>query len=276
MFCRTFKNCYNVSKGRKMLGAIIGDLAGSIFEFKQASHLSNIKIKKIIDKNAFFSDDTILTVAVADAIINKKDYEKTLKEYALKYDDKIPTGIPYFKTMFSPDFMRWVNGNADGKSAGNGAMMRISPVGNFFKTEEEVKDNARLCTATSHNSAEAIFCATTVALIIFYAKQGLTKHEIFDKLKLEIKKPNLTHFNLTCFETIEVCLFALFESNSFEEAIKNVIFFGGDTDTNACIVGSMAEALFGIDDSLIRQAKSKLPKEFNDIIDKFYAITDKH
>lgn len=255
-----------------MLGAIIGDLAGSVYEFGQVSHHSTVKIRKIIEENAFFSDDTILTVAVADAIINKQSYETKLREYALEFDEKIPKGIPYFKSMFSPNFTSWAKGKADGNSAGNGAMMRISPVGNFFESEKDVVENARLCTIPSHNTQEAISCATTVALIIFYARQGLSKEEIMDKLKLKIKKPRLTHFNLTCHETIDVCLFALFSSNSFEEAIKKAIYFGGDTDTNACIVGSMAEALFGIDPKLKQQAMSKLPKEFCEIIDKFYSL----
>lgn len=255
-----------------MLGAIIGDLAGSIYEYAQVKQHSNVEIKNIIEKDAFFSDDTILTVAVADAILNKKSYEEKLKEYAIKYSTKIPQNIPYFKTMFSPNFMNWANGSKEGTSSGNGAMMRISPIGNFFETESEVKENARLCTIPSHNTPEAISCATTIALIIFYARQGFTKHEIIDKLKLEIKKPNLTNFNYTCADTIDVCLYSLFNSNSFEEAIKKAIYFGGDTDTNACILGSMAEAMFGIDNSLKQKAKAKLPKEFNEIIDKFYKL----
>ena len=253
-----------------MLGAIIGDLAGSIYEFEQINNFHPVKIKNIIEDNSFFSDDTILTVAIADAILNNVDYEKKLKEYAIEYGNKIPQGIPYFKTMFSPGFTKWAKGNFQGESAGNGAMMRISPVGYLFNTEDDIIKNAHLATIPSHNNKEAIESATTVALIIFYARLGLSKQDIIDKLNLKIKKPIITKFHYTCADTIDLCLYSLFNSNSFEESIRLAISFGGDTDTNACIVGSMAEAMFGIDENLKEKAISKLPPKFKKIINDFY------
>ncbi len=261
------------ARRKTMLGAIIGDLAGSIYEYGQVQKHSTVKIKNIIEDDAFFSDDTILTVAIADAILHGKDYAKTLKQYALKFQSQIPKNVAYFKTMFSPNFLNWAKSNKIGSSHGNGAMMRISPVGNFFTTEEDVKKHARLATIPSHNSKEAVDCATKIALIIFYANQGLSKSEIIQKLDLKIKKPDLKSFNYTCADTIDVCLFSLFESNSFPEAIEKAISFGGDTDTNACIVGSMAEAMFGIDEDLKQKALTKLPKEFVDVVDEFYSVT---
>lgn len=253
-----------------MLGAIIGDLAGSIYEFDQVKKHSNVNVNNIIEDNAFFSDDTILTIAIADAIINKKDYSQTLKDYALKYSDQVPKDIPYFKTMFSPGFIAWAKSGDVGKSFGNGAMMRVSPVGYLFDTETDVIENARLATIPSHNTFEAINLATTIALIIFYARKGFSKEEIIDKLNLEIKTPILEKFNYTCEDTIDVCLYSLFNSNSFEESIRTVISFGGDTDTNACIVGSMAEAMFGIDNVLKQKALLKIPKEFVEVLSKCY------
>jgi len=253
-----------------MLGAIIGDLAGSIYEFEQIKNCHSIKVKNIIEENSFFSHDTILTVAIADAILNNIDYETKLKEYALEYDNKIPKDIPYFKSMFSPNFTNWAKGNFQGISSGNGSMMRISPVGYLFNTEEDVIKNSYLATIPSHNSKDAIDCAKTVALIIFYAKQGLSKQEIIDKLNLKIKKPNIEKFNYTCIDTIDLCLYSLFNANNFEESIKLALSFGGDTDTNACIVGSMAEAMFGIDEDLKQKAISKLPQNFKKIIKQFY------
>ena len=253
-----------------MLGAIIGDLAGSIYEFGQIKNFHPVKIKNIIEENSFFSDDTILTVAITDAILNNIDYEKKLKEYAIEYDNRIPKNIPYFKTMFSPGFTKWAKSNFQGDSSGNGAMMRISPVGYLFNTEEDVIKNAYLTTIPSHNSEEAINSAKIVALIIYYARIGLNKQEIKNKLNLKIKKPKLTKFNYTCANTIDLCLYSLFKSNSFEDSIRLAISFGGDTDTNACIVGSMAEALYGIDKNLKEQALSKLPNKFIDILNKVY------
>ena len=104
--------------------------------------------------------------------------------------------------------------------------------------------------------------ATIIALIIFYARKDLTKEEIIEKLNIKYSYKPFEKFNLTCHETIDNCLYALFTSNSFEEAIRKVISYGGDTDTNACITGSMAEALYGIDESLIEQASKKIPSQF--------------
>lgn len=253
-----------------MLGAIIGDLAGSMYEYEQINNFHQVKINNLIEKSSFFSDDTILTVAIADAILNNKSYEQKLKEYVIKFDNLIPKNTPYFKTMFSPGFTKWAKGNFQGISSGNGAMMRISPVGFLFSTEEDVIKNSYLATIPSHNTEDAISCAKTVSLIIFYARQGLSKQEIINKLNLKIKKPNITEINYTCANTIDLCLYSLFNSNSFEESIRIAISFGGDTDTNACIVGSMAEAMFGIDDKLKNKALAKLPTEFKKIIKDFY------
>ena len=170
-----------------MLGAIIGDLAGSIYDFEQIKNCHSVQINNIIEENSFISDDTILTVAIADAILNNVDYETKLREYAILYNTNIPNHIPYFKTMFSPNFLNWAKSDYQGESIGNGAMMRISPVGFLFNTEKEVVENSYLATIPSHNSEEAIKSAKIISLIIFYARQGLTKQEILNKLNLKIK-----------------------------------------------------------------------------------------
>ena len=253
-----------------MLGNIIGDLAGSIYEFEQTINCHPISIKNLIADNAFFSDDTILTIAIIDAILSHDSYEKKIREYEQKYNDKIPSFRPYFKTMFSPNFVRWAESNYVGVSHGNGAMMRVAPIGFMFDTEKEVVENAMLATIPSHNSDSAIKSAQTVALIIFYARQGFSKDEIISRLNLKISKPIVQKFNYTCEDTIDICLYSFFNSNSFEESIKTAISFGGDTDTNACIVGGMAEAMWGIEDKLKQKAIKFLPKNFKDILIKAY------
>lgn len=253
-----------------MWGAIIGDIAGSIFEFDQIKKVKPVVCKELIPDDGFFSDDTILTVAVANAILTDGDYEKSLRVFGKKYENFSVTKKPYFEKMFSPGFIKWLHGDFQGTSSGNGAMMRISPVGFMFESKEEVKENAYLATIPSHNSKEAIDCATTVALIIFYGRKGFSKQEIIEELDLKYEYKPFQKFNSTCKETIDNCLYALFTSNSFEESVKKVISFGGDTDTNACIVGSMAEAIFGIEEKIIKKAQKKVPKEFCKIIDKMY------
>ena len=251
-----------------MWGAIIGDLAGSIYE--QEKEVKEIKNQEIIKKDSFFSDDTILTIAILDAIQNDKNYEKYLRIYGNKYLLYKPEVEPYFETIFSPGFSKWVVLEKEGNSIGNGAMMRISPIGFMFNTEEEVIENSRLATIPSHNTEEAINAAKIIALIIYYARRGLSKEEIINKLNIELKYEPFKTFNYTCSTTIDNCLYALFTSNSFEESINKVLSYGGDTDTNACIVGSMAEAMFGIDEEIIEKARTKIPKEFTKILDKAY------
>ncbi len=254
-----------------MWGAIIGDLAGSIYEFEQVKKISNIKLENLNIENSFFSDDTILTIAILDAILNDKKYEYYLKKYVNDYKDYKPNFKPYFKGTFSPTFIKWANSDEVGNSIGNGAMMRISPVGYLFNSKKDVIKNAKLATIPSHNSKEAINSATIIAEIIYLARKGCPKKEIIKQLNLNYSYSPFQKFNSTCYKTIDNCLYALFTSNSYEEAVIKVITFGGDTDTNACIVGSMAEALFGIDDMIIEQAKEKIPKNFVQKLEQGYS-----
>lgn len=258
-----------------MWGAIIGDLAGSIYEFEQTKNIVPVTVEQIIETNAFFSDDTILTIAVLEAFLTNKDYEQSLKKYALKYLDYKPNYEPYFQRPFSPGFIRWAKGNEVGASTGNGAMMRISPVGYLSSSIEELQENAISATIPSHNTKEALYGAEIVAKIIFLARRGLKKEEILKELNINLEYKPFTKFNMTCQDTINNCLFALFTSNSYEEAVRKVISYGGDTDTNACIVGSMAEALFGLEPSLIEIATQKIPEEFTQIIQEGYTYCKK-
>ena len=170
-----------------MLGAIYGDKAGSTYEFEQLKDIKPIVAKKLILPNSFYSDDTIETIAVIDAITNNKDYEQTLHDYILKTLDYKPDFKPYFKNPFSPGTIKWAKGTGRNDSIGNGAMMRISPVGYLFNNVEDVIENARLVTIPSHNSKEAIESATIIALMIYYFRNGLKKEEVYKKLGLLIK-----------------------------------------------------------------------------------------
>lgn len=257
-----------------MYGAIIGDLAGSIYEYSQIKKVSRIECESIIPQDGFFSDDTILSIAIADAIIHNCEYEKYLRMYGKRFIDYKPDFKPYFRTSFSPGFIKWIGSDGEGRSIGNGAMMRISPVGEAFNSRRSVLTNVMKATKPSHNSKEALYCSGIIALIIFYAKKGLSKEAIIKKLDLTIKEPHIERFNSTCSETIDLCLYSLFNSNSFEESIISAISYGGDTDTNACIVGSMAEHLYGIDGELKEKAKRKLPSEFVQVINDFEKYID--
>lgn len=251
-----------------MYGAIIGDLAGSIYEYDQLKQVKPIYMNKVIEKNAFYSDDTILTVAILDAILHDQNYEKYLRKYIKNYSDYTPDFRPYFKTSFSPKMIKWSKTLEQEKSIGNGAIMRISPIGHLFHTEQEVIENAKLATIPSHNSNEAIQSATTVAIMIYYFNQGLSKDDVYQKMNIKLEYHPFLKFNTTCYETIMNCLYTLYYSNSFEDAIRKTLLMGGDTDTNCAIVGSIAEVIYGIDKTLKMEANKKLPKEFVKLLKK--------
>ena len=249
-----------------MYGAVIGDLAGSIYEYGQLKKIEPIKMEKVIPDNAFFSDDTILTVAISEAALNGGDYASYLKKYIKEYENYHPNFSPYFKSHFSPNTMKWAKSFNVGMSSGNGAMMRISAIGYLFDTEEEVIREAALATIPTHNSKEATKAATIIALMIFYFRKGLSKNEVYDLLNLSAVYTPFTRFNTTCRETLSNVLYAIFYSTSFEDALRLTLLMGGDTDTNACIVASVCEALYGISDNLIEEAEAKIPEEFTRIL----------
>ena len=253
-----------------MLGAIYGDKAGSIYEYEQIREIKSINPDKLILPNSFYSDDTIETIAIIDAIVNNKDYEQTLREYILNNLDYKPLFKPFFQSPFSIRTIKWAKGDGKNDSTGNGAMMRISPVGYLFNSEEEVIKHASLVTAISHNSEEAIKSATTIALMIYYFRNGLSKEEVFHKLNFSVKYEPFKKFNSRCSDTIGNCLYAIYNSNSFEDSIRKTLLMGGDTDTNCCIVGSVAESLYGMTDSQEKDAISNLPKDYVKVLKKAY------
>ena len=253
-----------------MYGAIVGDLAGSIYEYNQLKDIHSIQMNNLIEDNSFYSDDTILTIAIIDAILNNKDYDYYLRKYIEEYREYKPDFRPYFKSSFSPNLIKWSNSNEIGTSHGNGAMMRISPVGYMFDSENDVIENARLATIPSHNSKEAIDSATMIALMIFYSRKGYSKEEIFQMMNIDVKYVPFSKFNTTCEATIGNCMYALYNSNGFEDAIRKTLLMGGDTDTNCAIVGSVAEAMYGIDNQIIARVNEKIPKEFVKVLKRTY------
>ena len=253
-----------------MWGSIIGDLAGSVYEFSQIKEVTPVVVDDLIRDDAFYSDDTILMVAIIDAILNDRDYNKYLREYGLEFIDYKPDVTPYFKTSFSPGFIKWLKGNEEGLSMGNGAMMRIAPVGYLFNDLDTVREESKKATMPSHNNEESIKCAQVVASIIYLARSGYSKEEIIELLDLDISFKPFSKFNYTCSDTIGYCLYAVFTTDSFESALREVISYGGDTDTNACIVGGMAEAFYGVDQSLVDKAREKVPERFVKVLEKAY------
>lgn len=249
-----------------MYGAVIGDLAGSIYEYSQIKEIKPVVTSKIIPAQAFFSDDTILTVAIAEAALNHGNYETYLRKYINLYQNYHPNFKPYFKSPFSPSLMQWASKNQEGHSHGNGAMMRISAIGHLFNIEEDVIREATMATIPTHNSKEAIISAQIIALMIFYFRKGLSKDEVYSLLNLSLTFQPFLKFNTTCEETLNNVLYIIYNSTSFEDAIRKTLLMGGDTDTNTCIVASICETLYGVSNPLVKEAEAKIPKEFTRIL----------
>lgn len=276
-----------------MLGTIIGDMAGTRFEYLeyQDSRQEIVDVgrrksilnpqEQLIAPESFFSDDTILTIAIAEAILYQKEYFQVLKKYGREYSKKQNERKNFFKNAFSPTFIKWANCEADriGDSIGNGAAMRISPIA-FLKNDlESVQSEARKSAIPSHNSEEALKGAECLATAIFFARQKRTKEEIkkyitekyhyFLDFNLEVLQQT-NRFYSTCEKTVPQAIFIFLISNDFEDAIRKAISIGGDTDTVSAMVGGIAEAYYGVPDNLREQALNLLPDTMKDILEKAY------
>lgn len=248
-----------------MYGAIIGDIAGSKYEFLGYNKYP----KTILDDDCFYTDDTVMTVAIADALLAHKDIAKTIRKYGRKYPGK----------GYGNTFQTWLDcdNTLPYFSYGNGAAMRISSAAWLSLDWPKVLDDATKATIVTHNNPEGIKGAQATATAIHMARKGYEKDEIKNYIEhafnydLEFSLDEIRpyyRFNETCQDTVPQALVAFFESNDFEDAIKLAISLGGDADTLAAITGSIAEAYYGIPKKLVKKAKTFLPKEFIDILDR--------
>jgi len=257
-----------------MLGAIIGDIVGSSYEFGATKRTDF----ELFTKNSRFTDDSVLTVAIADCLLNNKDYAKTVYEYGRKY--------PY--AGYGGMFNSWLYSEDPSpyNSFGNGSAMRVSPIGFAFNTEDEVLYHAKMTAEFTHNHTEGIKGAMAVAIAIFWARQGkdkgfirdyITKYFMYDLTeKLDDIRPNYS-FKVTCQESVPQAIIAFLESTDYEDAVRKAVSLGGDADTQACITGGIAQAFYKeIPFNMIKEALERLPAEFIEIINKFnkeYGVT---
>lgn len=269
-----------------MLGAIIGDVVGSYYEVLEVKEIKNghrsyndrIKIldqnTPLFTENSSVTDDSILTFAIYKAIKENKPYEEMLKYYA-KQEINLGKDM-YGRSRFGKGFVEWVNSNTQGTSYGNGASMRISPVGFLFNTLEEVKQETYKATIPSHNHQESILCAEAVATSIFLLRNGISKEELkeyieknYFKLDYDLEKLRRNYkFSSKSIDSVPQAIYTFLESNSFEETIRNAISIGGDTDTIACIAGSLAESYYGIPEELLEQVKPYLKDYMKELLEK--------
>ena len=254
-----------------ILGVAIGDIAGSRFEL-----VSNKTGKdfELLHKRCRWTDDTVMTIAVAKALMDsKKDY-KDLEKITIK--DIVEIGTKYSNCGYGPKFYQWLM-SKDHKpygSFGNGAAMRISPVGVVGKDIDEIKILSKIITSVSHNHSDSILGAEATAVAIHMALNDKNKNEIkkyIEKNYFTIDDLNIDDkfYHINCIETVKQSLMAFLDSYDFEDAIRNAIALGGDSDTIGAITGSIAAAYYGIPEDLCEKALEYLDKDLIEIHDKF-------
>lgn len=261
-----------------MLGAIIGDIVGSKYEF------NNIKTKEfeLFDKDCFFTDDSVMTLAVAKSLLEycPNPSELDLNQIAIK--NMYSFGKKYPNRGYGGRFAMWLirEETKPYNSFGNGAAMRVSACGFAAKSLNEAKELSKKVTEVTHNHPEGLKGAEATAVAIYMAKIGLSKLEIKKYIRKHYYKLDFTlddiratyEFNETCQDTVPQAIEAFLESESFEDAIRNAISIGGDSDTLAAITGSIAEAYYGIPKKIQKKALSYLDSYQKEIIKDFYQM----
>lgn len=256
-----------VVNSNTIIGAIIGDVIGSVFEW------NNTKSTEFdfFNPKCDFTDDTVLTIAVTDCILNKKDFSTTIWEYGRKYRGR----------GYGGNFRKWLYGDnlEPYQSYGNGSAMRVSAVGFAFNDIDTVMEVAKQSAEVTHNHREGIKGAQATAVAIFLARQGKTKQEIKEfitstfsyNLDFSLDEIRATYtFDVTCQGSVPQAIVAFLESFDFESAIRLAISIGGDSDTIACITGGIASAYYKhIPAEIIDFVLGKLPSEYIEIIYKF-------
>ena len=253
-----------------MLGAIIGDIVGSPYEFDYR----NIKTKKfpLFSENSFFTDDTVMSIAVADALIHAGQDASLDKIHQLVINRMQFWGLRYPKAGYGARFITWLAAKNPKpyNSWGNGSAMRVSSVGWLYHSLEKTLEIAKATAEVTHNHPEGIKGAQATAAAIFLARNGKTKSEIreyiettfgydFSRTCDEIR-PYYHHVE-SCQETVPEAFTAVWEGKDFEDTIRLAVSLGGDSDTLTCIAGGIAEAIWGIPEAIKTEALNRLSED---------------
>jgi ADP-ribosylglycohydrolase len=250
-----------------MLGAIAGDVIGSVYEARPVKSTDF----ELFPPGARFTDDTVLTVATAEALLGDGDYAGAYRRY----------GRAYPNAGYGGSFYGWLLSDDAGpyNSWGNGAAMRVSPVGLALDTVDEVLAEAAASAAVTHNHPEGIKGAQATALAVFLAGSGADKESIKSAIaerfgydlarSLDVIRPTY-RFDVSCQGSVPESLMAFLESTDYESAICNAVSLGGDADTMACIAGGIAEAFYGgVPKKIGAQVEARLSKELLNVLYRF-------
>jgi len=250
-----------------MLGAIAGDVIGSVHEHTETKSTDF----DLFTPGCRFTDDTVLTVAVADCLVNGREYVDAFHDYFLAYPN---AGYGY-------RFFHWASsGNRSPyDSWGNGSAMRVAPVGHAFDSLDDVLVHAARSAEVTHNHPEGVRGAQATAAAVFMARSGETKRNMKSSLedmfgydldrRLDDIRP--THqFDESCQGTVPLALIAFLESSGYEDAVRKAVSLGGDADTLACIAGAVAEAHYGgVPPSIAAQTLAMLDDRLRGVVVKF-------
>lgn len=248
-----------------MLGAIIGDIVGSRFEFNNTDNYNF----ELFTKDCSFTDDTICTIAIADAIMSQARYKEKLLEWCRRY--------PHPKGAYGGSFARWIASENPQpyNSFGNGSAMRVSPVAWAFDSLDEVLAEAEKTALPTHNHPEGVKGAMATAHAIYYLRTTRNLPGLENEMNQYYPQFMLGNyfagvFDETCPGTVPICLKIVISSTSFEDAIRKAISWGGDSDTIGAIVGSMAEAMWDIPKEMQHEAFDRMPTEMVNVFGSFF------
>jgi ADP-ribosylglycohydrolase len=253
-----------------MIGAIAGDMIGSPYESRP---VKTVAVPMVV---AAYTDDTVLTLAVANAILRCKSYRRAIKCFARNFPN-LPYGGSFWHWIWDPDSTPYY-------SYGNGSAMRVSPVGFAFESVEAVLAHARRSAEVSHNHPEGIKGAQATALAVFLARKDADKATIRRQIEtrfaydLGCRVDEIRAgygFDVSCQGSVPESIIAFLDSTDYATAVKNAISLGGDADTMACIAGAIAQAYYkAMPADIVRQVRQNLPEALLVVLDQFSAQFD--
>jgi len=262
-----------------MYGAILGDIIGSPYEFDRGEETKDFPF---FDKGCTYTDDSVMTIAVGEALMDCMGKDEAAHKAALVASMR-KWGLAIPDAGYGGMFYQWLREEDPQPygSFGNGSAMRVSAAGWLYETLEETREKARWTAEVTHNHPEGIKGAEAVASAIFLARTGHTKEEIRDYIVSEFGydlsrtcdeiRPEYCHVE-SCQETVPEAITAFLEGESFEDAIRTAVSLGGDCDTLTCIAGSMAEAYWGMGDRLASEVVRRIPKDMERVLARFNVL----